>query len=105
MSQSVNAGHAGQMCVKCIVDTTVPGHNFDADGICSYCRMQDHLEKQHPLTPDGAKKLDTLIGQIKKKGKDSPDPRSARLSVSPFSASSVIDGFGGLTRARGNGTE
>lgn len=72
MSLPENARHADQtMCVRCIVDTTVPGHNFDTDGICSYCHMQDHLEKQHPLTPGGARKLDALIGQIKKKGNGS----------------------------------
>ena len=57
-----------QICTRCIVDTTVPGHNFDANGLCSYCRMQEHLEREHPLTPGGSKNLDAIIKDVKKKG-------------------------------------
>jgi N-acetyl sugar amidotransferase len=60
-----------QICSRCIIDSTVPGHAFDADGLCAYCRMQEHLEKQHPLTPGGSKNLDSIIRDVKKKSNGS----------------------------------
>lgn len=69
---SKNTTHTYQMCNRCIVDTTVPGHNFDQQGVCAYCRLQDSLEKQHPLTQEGANKLDRLIQKIKRQGAGKP---------------------------------
>ena len=57
-----------QICTRCIVDTTVPGHNFDQEGVCAYCRLQEKLEKEHPLGDEGNRKIQRLITNIKKKG-------------------------------------
>ncbi len=59
-----------QMCVRCIVDTTVPGHNFDAQGLCSYCRLHEKLEQQYPLNEQGKKSFDKIVDDIKQKGKN-----------------------------------
>ena len=58
-----------QMCARCVVDTTVPGYNFDSDGICAYCRLHEKLEKNYPLTEEGQKIRDGLIEMIKREGK------------------------------------
>jgi N-acetyl sugar amidotransferase len=57
-----------QLCKRCIVDTTVPGAVFDANGVCSYCLLHDKLEKQFPLTPQGDARFQKLVEQIKKAG-------------------------------------
>ncbi|MBI4798650.1 MAG: hypothetical protein HY794_07940 [Desulfarculus sp.] len=57
-----------QMCSRCIIDTSVPGANFDAQGQCSYCRLHDLLEREYPLTPAGEAKLGRLVESIKAAG-------------------------------------
>lgn len=46
-----------QRCSRCVMDTTVPGIRFDADGVCQYCHMQDRLEKRFPLGEEGERVL------------------------------------------------
>ena len=58
-----------QMCTRCIVDTTVPGHNFDENGLCAYCRLHDKLEQRYPLNERGERELQKLVRSIKQKGK------------------------------------
>lgn len=66
MSKSENKKY--QMCTRCIVDTTVPGHNFDEKGLCSYCRLHDKLEERYPLNETGEHELGQITDQIKKQG-------------------------------------
>ena len=61
-----------QMCVRCVIDTTVPGHNFDRDGVCQYCRLQERLEQEYPLGEEGEKRLNKIIATIKEQGKNHP---------------------------------
>ncbi|MDO8580080.1 MAG: N-acetyl sugar amidotransferase [Candidatus Omnitrophota bacterium] len=58
-----------QVCRRCIIDETVPGHNFDANGICAYCRLQEKLEKMFPLDEKGEKAFWKIIEKIKKQGR------------------------------------
>jgi len=58
-----------QMCSRCIVDTTVPGHNFDSQGVCAFCRLHDKLEAQFPLNEEGEKIKQNFIKQIQRRGK------------------------------------
>lgn len=58
-----------QTCSRCLMDSTIRGIRFDANGVCSFCRMHDELEKQYPLNKAGQQKFYRLIEQIKKKGK------------------------------------
>ena len=51
------------------MDTTAPDITFDENGVCSYCHLNDRLEKQYPLTPEGEQKFMRLVEQIKKDGK------------------------------------
>jgi len=57
-----------QICSRCIVDISVPGHNFDEQGICGYCRLQDNLEQRYPLNSHGEIQLQKLVGKIKRSG-------------------------------------
>ncbi len=59
-----------QMCRRCIVDTTVPGHNFDEQGICSYCRLHEKLDEQYPLNERGEENFRRIIERIKRQGKN-----------------------------------
>lgn len=57
------------MCIRCIVDTTVPGHNFDEKGLCQYCRLHEKLEKRYPLNEKGERILKSLAARIPKQGR------------------------------------
>jgi N-acetyl sugar amidotransferase len=56
-------------CTRCIIDTTVPGVTFDRDGVCSYCKIHDTLDKQYPLGAEGQLRLAKIIESIKASGK------------------------------------
>jgi N-acetyl sugar amidotransferase len=58
-----------KICSRCIIDTTVPGVRFDDKGECNFCRLHDKLEKDYPLTGEGAARLDVLVKKIKASGK------------------------------------
>lgn len=58
-----------KVCVRCIVDTSVPGARFDEQGECSYCRIHDRLEREYPLTAGGERKLHQLLDRIKAAGR------------------------------------
>lgn len=57
-----------QMCSRCIFDSRVPGIRFDENGVCTYCKIHDALEKVYPLNESGKRKLEILIQKIKKNG-------------------------------------
>lgn len=57
-----------QMCVRCIIDTTVPGHNVDENGLCGYCRLHDKLEKRYPLNEKGERSFEKILRKIKRGG-------------------------------------
>jgi N-acetyl sugar amidotransferase len=56
------------MCARCVSDTSIPGIRFDEEGICNYCRIHDKMDKKYPLNEDGAKNLEKLLTDIKRKG-------------------------------------
>jgi N-acetyl sugar amidotransferase len=58
-----------QICKRCIVDTTVPGATFDAEGICSYCHLQDKQAAEFPNGVAGEKIINRNLEKIKKAGK------------------------------------
>jgi N-acetyl sugar amidotransferase len=60
-----------QICSRCIIDTTVPGARFDNKGECSYCGLHDKLDELHPLDRNGSERLNALVENIKRKGKNS----------------------------------
>jgi len=50
------------------MDTTVPGIQFDENGICTFCRIHDELEKKHPIDESGRRRFQGIIDKIKKDG-------------------------------------
>lgn len=59
-----------KICSRCILDSSVPGIEFDERGICDYCKLQDEMEKRNPLNEIGQQKLNGMIEEIKSKGKN-----------------------------------
>lgn len=60
---------AYQICTRCIYDSAVPNISFDAEGICSYCRQIEALEREYPTGAEGKARLDKLAAEIKAAGK------------------------------------
>lgn len=59
-----------KICTKCIYDEKVSGIVFDEKGECNYCKMIDDLKNQYQTaTPEGEKKLQEIVNEIKKAGK------------------------------------
>ncbi|MBF0385871.1 MAG: N-acetyl sugar amidotransferase, partial [Candidatus Omnitrophica bacterium] len=58
-----------RICRRCIVDTTVPGHNFDSDGFCAYCRLHEKLDARYPLNEKGSRELSDILDDVRQSGK------------------------------------
>ncbi len=59
-----------KICTRCVMDLTVPDIHFDKDGICNYCKIQEHLELDYPRGEKGKQDFEKLIDEIKQKGKN-----------------------------------
>ncbi len=57
------------ICVRCIMDTTVPGIEFDLSGECNFCKVHDRLDQAFALDEAGRKRLERLVAQIKREGR------------------------------------
>lgn len=59
-----------QICKRCIMDTSDPEIQFDANGICNHCTAAIERIKRQLLPPDERKRaLDALVEKIKFEGK------------------------------------
>jgi len=54
-----------QICIKCVMDTTVPGIYFDEKGECNYCKLHNSLDMEFPQNEIGALKLKNYAEKIK----------------------------------------
>ncbi len=61
-----------QICSRCILDTTVSDIWFDEKGECKYCKINDEMEKEHPLDSLSDQRLKELVEKIKKDGANKP---------------------------------
>lgn len=62
-----------QICTRCVMDETVPGIVFYADGRCSCCRAYDeHRTKELFTDAAGAERLERLVDDIKRAGRNAP---------------------------------
>ena len=59
-------------CSRCIYDEHTPAIVFDERGVCNYCNASDDLVRQYPTGPEGAKKLEQIVDEIKKAGRGKP---------------------------------
>ncbi len=52
-------------CVRCIQDSSVPGINFDAEGVCNFCRMHERLLEIYPSGKKGQDILESFFEKIR----------------------------------------
>lgn len=58
-------------CSRCVMDTTAKEISFDDNGECNFCKHYDIVEKSEVFSDKiGQEKLDLLVSEIKKKGKN-----------------------------------
>lgn len=61
-----------QRCVRCVYDANVPSIEFDDDGVCSYCRMHDDLDRRYPTGEEGRAIIGGIFDEIRKAGAGKP---------------------------------
>ena len=64
--------HEPVRCTRCLYDETTPSILFDADGVCNYCRIHDHLCAQYPAGQEGERRLREVAERIKRAGRKKP---------------------------------
>lgn len=57
-----------RICTKTVLDTTIPGIQFDADGVSHYCTLFKEMEARYPLGEQGKIAFDALVARIKARG-------------------------------------
>lgn len=61
-----------KICSRCVMDETAPEITFDETGKCNFCRHYDEVLIHEVFSnKDGEEKLNRLISEIKRKGKNS----------------------------------
>lgn len=58
------------MCKRCLYTDKIPIISFDSEGICSYCRMLERMDKEYPNGPEGERILLNLVDKIKRAGRN-----------------------------------
>jgi N-acetyl sugar amidotransferase len=62
-----------QICSRCVMDETVPDIVFYADGRCSCCRPYDEHRTKELFTDEaGSERLERLVEDIKRAGRNAP---------------------------------
>lgn len=61
---------ARKICSKGIWDDTIPGIEFDENGVSNYCKMQESLMRMYPQGSEGEKKWEEYVKLIRKNGKN-----------------------------------
>lgn len=65
-------GNKITVCSRCVMDSTASEIVFDENGVCNFCKHYDEVRTKDLYQDDeGQQKLETLIKQIKEKGKNS----------------------------------
>lgn len=60
----------GQICSRCVMDTTDPSITFDEHGVCNHCHEFDEVTSKRWFPNDeGRKRLEAFVAQIKQRGK------------------------------------
>jgi N-acetyl sugar amidotransferase len=64
---------AQRTCTRCVMDTTVPDIEFDAAGVCNYCRSAtERLQRELFVGDEHRAKLEALVEQVKRDGAGKP---------------------------------
>ena len=59
-------------CSRCLYDETTPSISFDAEGVCTYCKIHNDLDAQYPTGEAGEQRLRDIAAVIKKEGHKKP---------------------------------
>lgn len=59
-----------RICSRSVLDSTIPGIQFDENGECQFCKIYDELETIFPLDEKTEFRLNKLISEIKLAGKN-----------------------------------
>lgn len=60
---------AYQICSRCIMDTTDPDIEFDANGVCNHCKRFDEQSLKRVIVgEDGRKRLNEIVAEVKRYG-------------------------------------
>jgi hypothetical protein len=66
----VTQDSAPRTCRRCILDATIPGVDFDSDGLCNYCRRYDEVSRNPDyVEPTRSKALARLVDRMKQAGR------------------------------------
>lgn len=58
-----------QICIRCVMNAAVPGLVFDAEGICSHCRIHEKLDQMYPTGEQGRLEMERIANKIRKDGR------------------------------------
>jgi N-acetyl sugar amidotransferase len=73
MAERLGEELLNQVCVRCVLDASVPGISFDAVGMCSYCRAYDPLVSQGEYAADTRdRNLERLLDEVRRAGSGRP---------------------------------
>jgi N-acetyl sugar amidotransferase len=59
----------GQICTRGVWDESIPGIVFDKDGVSNYAKLFDRLVESFPRRETGKTKWDSIVKEIKTKGR------------------------------------
>jgi N-acetyl sugar amidotransferase len=58
-----------RVCTRCIMDTTLPGIQFDDEGVCNICKEYcDRVKRELFYDAEGQQALQAMINRIKRRG-------------------------------------
>ena len=61
------------VCTRCVMDTSDPDIQFDAEGVCNHCRAADVLLPRYRFTADESRRrLEEIAARLKKAGRGKP---------------------------------
>ena len=58
-----------RVCTRCVYDDSLPGVTFDDRGVCNYCQVHDHMDRQYPTGVEGGRILTSIANKIRAAGK------------------------------------
>lgn len=59
-----------QVCTRCVMDTSDPEIEFDANGVCNHCRAYAVLVKEHVFAgEEGERRLQRIVDKIRERGR------------------------------------
>ncbi len=59
-------------CRRCLYDDSIRGLTFDDQGVCSYCRLHDEMDREYPTGQAGEKILRELADRIRREQRGRP---------------------------------